>query len=43
VGLDLGGREPEEIALSILAELQAERHARRQLVWREGGSRDAAA
>jgi xanthine dehydrogenase accessory factor len=29
VGLDLGGREPEEIAVAILAEIVAERHGRR--------------
>jgi xanthine dehydrogenase accessory factor len=28
IGLDLGGREPEEIALAILAEVQAVRHGR---------------
>lgn len=28
IGLDLGGREPEEIALAILAEMQAVRHGR---------------
>jgi xanthine dehydrogenase accessory factor len=43
VGLDLGGREPEEIALSILAELQAERHARRRVLRRGHGASDAAA
>lgn len=29
IGLDLGGREPEEIALAILAEVQAVRYGRR--------------
>jgi xanthine dehydrogenase accessory factor len=29
IGLDLGGRQPEEIALSIMAEVQAERYRRR--------------
>ena len=29
VGLDLGGREPAEIALAILAEIVAVRHGRR--------------
>jgi len=28
IGLDLGGREPEAVALSILSEIQAERHGR---------------
>jgi xanthine dehydrogenase accessory factor len=43
VGLDLGGREPEEIALSVLAELQALRHGRDALLRRGAGPRDAAA
>lgn len=32
IGLDLGGRTPGEIALSILAEIQAERHDRDRIV-----------
>ncbi len=32
IGLDLGGREPQAVALSILSEIQAERHGREALM-----------
>jgi len=39
IGLDLGGRSPEEIALSILAEVQAVRYGRGGALLREGEGR----